>query len=273
MKVSCLPCSLFQEIISGKISLEEWVGSARAMNLDGVDFSTMFIQQHTPTYMRRMQEMIAASGTRLVMCATYPDLTNPDRLQREREMKYLEYDIATTSQLGFKYLRVLAGQGYPEMERRRGINLAIEGLRRAAEFAERMGIRLLYENHSKPGAWDYADFSFPLDIFFEVLDGISDTGIRLNFDLGNATALNEDAVAVLKQVIDKVETIHVTDMKEPGKIVYARIGDGVTPVKECFRELKNYGWDGWLCIEETSFLGFDGIKDAVARTRRLWEEA
>ena len=273
MKVSCLPCSIFPEIISGKISLQEWVCAAPSLNLDGVDFSMMFIQQHTPTYLKKLGDMVKESGIPLVMCTTYPDFTHPDRLQREREMKYLEYDIAVSSQLGFKYLRVLAGQAHPETGRREGINLAVEGLRRAADLAERMGIQLVYENHSKPGAWDYVDFSFPLDIFLEVMDGISDTNVRLNYDLGNITALGEDPVAVLKQLIDRVETIHVTDMKVSGRQVYALIGDGVTPVKECFRVLKDHGWDGWLCIEETSNCGFEGIKDAAARTRRLWEEA
>ncbi len=274
MKVSLLPCSIFSEIISGRVSLEQWISSAPELGLDGVDFSMMFLQQHTSTYIDRVKAIVKKyPATPLVMCTTYPDFTHPDAMQRKRELAYLKHDIALCSELGFKYLRVLAGQAHPETGRREGINWAIDGLRRAAEFAEKFGLQLIYENHAKPGAWDYVDFSFPLDIFREVFAGISDTGIRINYDLGNVTALGEDSVAVLKELVDKVETIHVTDMKVLGKQSYALIGDGVTPVKECFRVLKDFGWDGWLCIEETSGNGFEGMKDAVARTRRIWEEA
>ncbi|MGI6298520.1 MAG: hypothetical protein ACOX1T_04905 [Saccharofermentanales bacterium] len=47
---------------------------------------------------------------------------------------------------------------------------------------------MLYEDHAKPSAWDYIDFSYPPDIFLAVYEGIKDTGIKINFDIGNITA-------------------------------------------------------------------------------------
>ena len=273
MKVSCLPCSIFAPIISDEITLEQWVASAPEMNLDGVDFSMMFLKQHTSTYISKVKAMLDKYATPVVMCTTYPDFTHPCKLQRERELEYFKNDIGVCAELGIKYIRVLAGQNHPGIGRQEGINRAVEGIRKAADYADKNGIGILYENHSKPGAWDYCDFSFPLDIFDEVMEGISDTSVRLNYDLGNTDAAGGDTVAYLKKYIDKIETIHVTDMAEHGKMSSVLIGTGQTRITECFRALKDAGWDKWLCIEETSGNGFEGIKQAVANTRKLWEEA
>ena len=95
----------------------------------------------------------------------------------------------------------------------------------------------------------------------------------MNFDTGNIDAYGGDSLEILKQVLPKVETIHVTDMARHGEFSPVLIGTGVTPNRECFHYLKEQGWDKWLCIEEASFGGLEGIKKAVENTRRIWEEA
>ena len=169
MKVSCLPVSLFTEINEGRMSVNDWIRSAPSLGLDGVDVSMMFIKYHTAAYIREFRNMLEESGIPIVMSTTYPDFTHPDKLQRERELQYFKSDLALCSQLGIRYLRVLAGQAHPETGRKDGVRWAIDGIRRSADAADRFGIQMLYEDHSKPGAWDYVDFSYPPEIFLEIL--------------------------------------------------------------------------------------------------------
>ena len=273
MKVSCLPVSLFSDINSGKMSLEQWLRAAPSLNLDGVDISMMFVKDHTAAYLEQLQKLLEETGISVIMATTYPDFTHPDKRQREREFLYFTRDIALCSQLGIPYLRVLAGQAHPETSVKDGICWAIDGIRRSADIADRLGVKLLYEDHSKPGAWNYVDFSYPPEIFLQIMDGIWDTSVGLNFDTGNLVAYGQDPLPILKQVLPKVETIHVTDMAEYGKFSPVLIGTGVTPNAACFRYLKENGWDKWLCIEEASFMGLPGIRQAVENTRKIWQEA
>jgi len=134
-------------------------------------------------------------------------------------------------------------------------------------------VQLLYEDHSKPGAWDYFDFSYPADIFLEICAGIRDTGIRINFDTGNIAALGLDPLSILTRVFDRVETIHVSDMAEKGKFQPVLIGTGVVCFKEIFSYLKSKGFDNWLCLEEASFTGSEGIRKAAEFTRKTWDAA
>ena len=207
----------------------------------------------------------------IAMMTTYPDFTHPDPVQRRREQDYLARDIAVASQLGVEHVRVLAGQAHPEMGVDEGVDLAIQGLHRAAEVADAYGVRLVYEDHAKPGAWDYIDFSYPPELFLRIAQGIRDTSVGINYDTGNITAAGGDTLAVLEQVIDRVVTVHVSDMAEKGTFRPVAIGTGAVPNREIFRRLKQFGFDGWLCIEECSGQGLAGIAQAYRFVRDTWD--
>ncbi len=273
MKLSCLPVSLFSAISNRQMSLIEWAEQGKQFGLDGVDISLLFIENHSPAYLGRLSRGLKEVGIPLIMAATYPDFTHPDPVQREREMEYLRRDIALSSQLEVRYLRVLAGQAYPGTRRAEGVKWAVENLSEADRVARRYGVGLLYENHSKPGAWDYYDFSYPADIFLEICEGIRGTGIRLNFDTANIAALGLDPLSILGKVYDRVETIHVSDIAERGKFQPVLVGTGAVCFPQIFQYLKSRGFDNWLCIEEASFTGSEGIRKAVAYTRNAWDAA
>ena len=273
MKLSCLPVSLFGVIMSRQMSVQEWAELGKQIGLDGIDISLLFIENHTAAYLGKLLRELKDTGIPIVMATTYPDLTHPDAVQREREMEYLSRDIALCSQLQVRYLRVLAGQAHPLTGRAEGVKWAVENLVQADQIARKYGVRLLYENHSKPGAWDYYDFSYPVEIFLEIYDGIRGTSIRLNFDTANIAALGLDPLTILIKVYDRVETVHVSDIAEMGKFEPVLIGTGVVRFREIFRYLKSRGFDNWLCIEEASFTGIEGIRKAMKFIRKTWEAA
>ena len=271
MKVSCLPVSLFAEMIQGTLSVGEWGQEALRIGLDGIDISIAMIKSHSPVYLAEFKKNTAVLP--IVMAAAYPDFTHPDPDQRKRELCYFESDIALCSQLGIRCLRILAGQAHPETSRENGIAWALQNMRMADVTAREFDVTLVYENHAKPSAWTYTDFSTPIDIFLEIFDGLKDTGIRINFDIGNVTALGLDPLEVLPRIYDRIETIHVSDMRTNGVFSPVAIGTGAAPIREVFSFLKSHGFDGWLCIEEASQHGLAGIRDAVAFVRDAWDRA
>ena len=274
MKVSCLPVSFFSEIASGKMSIKEWACMASEVGLDAIDLSVMLLKNHTPVYLKQIRNDIESVGISVTMMATYPDFSHPDPIQRERELEYLRHDIALSSYLGAKYLRITAGQAYPETPVEQGIQWVIDYFQQAASVGDKFNVQLVYENHSKPGAWEYPDFSQPTERFLRIAEGIQDTGIGINFDTANPQVYGDDPLPVLQEVIDNIATIHVADTAEQGKLVPAPIviGEGVVPFKEIFSILKQNGFDEWMCIEEASKMGQEGIKKATDFVRKVWAE-
>ena len=274
MKLSCLSVSLFPDISSGKMSIKDYAQLCKDLELDGFDLGIILLKNHTPRYLKSILNDLEEVGMSMTMITTYPDFTNPDPLQREREFEYLRHDIALASNVGAKFLRITAGQAHPDMPIEKGIDLVVKNFQNIAPVADKFGVKLVYEDHSKPGAWDYMDFSNPPEIFLSIADKIADTSIGINFDTANIIVSgNDTTIEVLEKVINRVETIHVAETATFGKMDPVLLGQGIVPILDVFKVLKNHKWDKWLCIEEWGNQGIEGVKKAVDYTRNLWEKA
>ena len=270
MKLSILPVSLFADISSGKITIAEWASHVQALGVDGYDISIMFIPNHTATLIGRLKDESKAAGVNIqpFMVCCYPDFTNPDSLERDRQVDYLKRDIALVSDLGFKAMRITAGQNHAGLTIDEGSSLCVDCFSRVADTAQKYGVKLMFENHSKPGAWPLIDFSFNPDAFLAVVEKMKDLPIGINFDTANAVACGANATELLEKVIDKVWTVHLNDTSTVGKWTPVTIGKGLVDYDAVFNVLNKNKFDGWVCIEEASGNGWQGIDDAVAFARQ-----
>ena len=273
MKLSCLPVSFFDDIIKGRISVGEWAQMGADLGLDAIDLTILFVPDRSPAALAELRRDIEAAGMRVAMVATYPDFTHPDPARRERELALEQEAVVAAAALGAALVRVAAGQAHPETGYEAGVAWAVEGLSRLIETTRDTGVTLVYENHAKPGAWDYTDFSQPPDIFLEIVRRTAGVGLGVNFDLGNASSFAEDPVAMLEEVIDRVVSVHAADTARPGEFRPVLLGTGATPYPALFGRLKQAGWDGWICMEEASFQGRAGFEAAARFIRRTWDEA
>jgi sugar phosphate isomerase/epimerase len=149
----------------------------------------------------------------------------------------------------------------------------VQGLTDVLEFANDRGLTLVFENHYKAPTWQYADFSFPTDIFLEIVDRTSGTGLGVNWDTANTLAYGDDPIPVLEKVLDRVISVHAAETAQRGDLKPVLVGTGLVPVREMFSLLKAAGFDGWLCIEEASSQGQAGIEAATQFVREAWEMA
>jgi sugar phosphate isomerase/epimerase len=271
MKLSCLPVSFFSEIINGRMSLREWAKMGSSLGLDAIDLSILFTPDHSPATLKRVRAEIESEGMQVAMVTSYPDFTHPSQAQRRRELEMEIEVVEVAAQLGAELVRVTAGQAHPETPREAGIAWAVEGLTRLQEATIACGVTLVYENHAKPGAWQYTDFSQPPDIFLEIVRQTSAVNLGVNFDTGNAAAFGDDPLDLLDQVIHRVISVHASDTARRGELIHVLLGTGVTPFYELFSRLKQAGWDGWICMEEASFTGREGVELAAKFIRQVWE--
>jgi sugar phosphate isomerase/epimerase len=273
VKLSCIPVSFFKEIIGGSMSIGEWAQLGKEVGLDAIDVSILFIPDQSLGTVARLRKTIEATGMRVAMVASYPDFTHPDAAQRARELALTQEVVDVAAGLGAELVRVTAGQAHPETRRQDGIRWATEGLRQLTDRTRKSGVRLVYENHAKPGAWTYTDFSQPPDIFLAIVKATTDVGLGLNFDTANATAFSRDPLGLLEQCIDRVVSVHAADTAVHGELKPVLLGTGLTPLEAIFRRLVQAGWDNWICIEEASFQGRDGVAKAAHVVRQLWDRS
>ncbi len=270
MKLSCLPVSFFDDIISGKMSIGEWARMGCELGLDAIDLSILFVPDRSAAKVAALRKQIESEGMSVAMVTSYPDFTHPDSSQRARELDLETQVVEVAHDLGARMVRVTAGQAHPETRREEGICWAVDGLCRLTDRVRTLGVQLVYENHAKPGAWQYPDFSQPPDIFLEIFRQTAEVPLGVNFDTGNAASFAADPVALLEAVVGRVISIHASDSSTHGALNHCLLGTGITPFERLFASLKQHDWDGWICMEEASRLGRSGVEKAAAFVRAAW---
>lgn len=269
--LSMLPVSLFQDIISGHFSVEEWSETAADMGLDAFDISILFVRDRTPAGISRMNKALRTGGLPLAMVATYPDFTNPDPDYAEKELHRALSDISVASDLGAQFVRITAGQYYPHVDEQIQLDAACRSLEVCAKYAERWGIQLLWENHSKPGAWEHPDFDYDVHRLAMFAERLKGGPIRLNYDIANACLLGY-GVEYLDSCLSEIASIHINDVATVSPIRFCGIGDGIAPVAETIRHLRDLGYTGLFSVEEASMQGVDGVRHYGAVARRMLSE-
>jgi sugar phosphate isomerase/epimerase len=273
MQLSCLPVSFFNDILAGRMSVAQWAAMGQAAGLDAIDLSILFIPDRSPATAARLRQEIEHLGMRVAMVTSYPDFTHPDAAQRERELELAVNTVRVAQAIGAQLLRVTAGQAHPETSRADGVSWAAAGLTQLVERTRGSGVTLVYENHAKPSPWTYTDFSQPPELFLEVVRRTANTGLGVNFDTANATAFADDPCALLRQVIDRVTSLHAADTALHGELKHVLLGTGLTPFAALFRQLRQHGFDGWVCMEEASMQGQAGVVAAAQFVRACWQTA
>jgi len=272
MRMSCLPVSFFPEMLSGKMTIAQWAHLGKQLGLDAIDLSILFVPDRSFATAAALRRQVEAEGMRIAMVTTYPDFTHPAPLQRKKEVDLEAEAVAIAAELGAEMVRVTAGQAYPQVSIADGTIWAVEGLHDLSTTVAGSGVTLVYENHAKPMVWEFTDFSQPPQIFLEIARRTVDIGLKINFDTGNATAFSPDPLQLLDAVLDRVYSIHASDTAHRGALEHVLLGTGITPYPQIFARLHAAGWDGWICMEEASKLGTEGIQAAAHFIRQTWAD-
>jgi sugar phosphate isomerase/epimerase len=255
------------------MSVGQWASLGADLKLDGIDLSVLFFKSTCESYLKTIRDEISASGMRIAVVNTYPDLTHPDPAERKRQVEQLDIHIQMAGLLGAEMVRVTAGQSHPGLNRKDGITWSLDGIEKALDTAEGCGVKLVYENHSKPGVWKYPDFSWPSDIFLEIISQLQDSRLGILFDTANPVARGEDPLPILEKVIERVCCVHAADTGSFGTLKPVLLGTGAVAFAEIFIRLKKFGYSGWISIEEASGLGRKGIQKAISFVRKVWYES
>jgi sugar phosphate isomerase/epimerase len=273
MMLSCLPVSLYPDFAAGRRTLGEWFRLASSLGLDGADLSVAHILSRSPTYLDGLRQEAAEAGVPIAMLVTYSDFTHPVADERARQVDEVRAWIEAAHRMGVIFLRLTAGQAHPGVREDMGLGWAADGLTACVDDAAAAGVRLLYENHVRGVVWQYNDFTQPAARFLNVARRTAGSGLEILFDTANCTALGDDPIAVLTQVIDRVGAVHLADIRRRGAFEPTLLGTGVAPIRELLQRMATIGFDGWISIEAAGGSSEEGFSDAVRFADRTWIEA
>ena len=273
MKLSCLPVSLYADLMLGRVTLRDWFHRATALGLDGADVSVIHLEKRSSAELAVLRQQAADAGLDIAMIATYSDFTHPDAAERARQAEDTRRWIEVSARLGASGLRVTAGQAHPGVGERDGVGWAADGLVACTADARAAGVRLLYENHVRGSPWRLNDFTQSIARFRDVARLTRGSGVEILFDTANNLVLNESPMDLLDSVLDRVGAVHLSDIARTGSFEPTIIGTGVAPIPELLHRLVSSGFDGWMSVEEGSRTGPEAFDRAVAFADRAWVDA
>lgn len=272
--LSAIPMIYFQQLVLDRtMELSEWLEIAPSLGLDATEVHDQTLRSRERQYLETVAQQVREHGLEVSQVIGASDLTNPDPEARKAELQRTYRNIDAAAVLGATCLRMTAGQQHPGLSHAEGVELAVDGIKRALEYADGKGVLLAYEDHWKDYFWSRPDFSQRSAVFLQVLEGLRDTPIRVNFDCSNPVVAGEDPVALLAQVREYVVHVHCSDRLKWNEYPHAVTGEGVVDYPAIFRLLKEIGYDSWLSVEYGGAEGLEGLRRSISNVRRLWREA
>ena len=273
-KLAAFPKGFIKQLVSGEMSIYEWIDLAAELKIDGLEFYNDFADVKDPANWPKIRRAVEATGMVIPMMCASPDFTIPDRQGRQREVEKEIASIRMSAELGATYCRVLSGQRRKNITREEGLGYVVESIEACLPEAQRLGITLILENHYKDDFWTEPEFAQMMDVFVELVGRIDSPWFGVNFDPSNAIAAGEEPLELLEKVKHRVVTMHASDRylangtiedlrrQEGGTAGYVSffkhgvIGKGLNDYDAIFSILKSVGFDGWISIED----GVDGME-------------
>ncbi len=293
LKLSAFPkCYLDQIAGDRTMSVFDWISEARSLDADGLEMYDGFFTSLDDSYIDRVRDTIAEAGFAMPMLCCSPDFTNPDRDQRKRAVDRQAERIAVARRLGGArtVCRVLSGQRYPEVTFEQGLAWVVECLEAVLPVARELDVVLGLENHYKDGFWKYPEFAQKKEAFLAVLNAVADRDhFGVQYDPSNAIVAGDDPIDLLRQVADRVVSMHASDRylaqgatlddlrQSDGTLGYSAdlrhgvTGKGLNDYDAIFRILAEHGYQGWVSIED-GMNGMDEMAESLAFLRRKTAE-
>ena len=272
-KLAAFPKGFIKQLVSGQMSIFEWIKLADELRVDGLEFYNNFADVKDSKNWSTVRKAVEETGMVIPMMCASPDFTIPDPLLRKQEVEKEIHAIEMCAALGAKYCRVLSGQRRKDITREEGMNYVVDSINACIPTAEKLGITLIIENHYKDDFWTEPEFAQMMDVFVDLVSRINSKSFGVNYDPSNVIAAGEEPLELLEKVKHRVVTMHASDRylangtiddlrkAEGGSAGYVSffkhgvIGKGLNDYDAIFKTLKDVGFDSWISIED----GVDGM--------------
>ena len=193
------------------------------------------------------------------VCADYymtERLVAPDGTPREAAVEHLIWLVGRAGLLGVRYI-VLPFVDASSLQSSQEVEGLLAVLKSVIPVAERAGVELHLETDLQPAT------------LVTVLESVSHTLIRANYDIGNSAALGHDPVEELTLLGPWLGSVHVKDRVLGDGTV--PLGTGAADFPTCFRLIGAASFRGPFILQAARQEGLSEVELAI-RHRRFVEE-
>lgn len=246
-------------------SVEKIMRAAAGIGFDGIDLGYYWNEEKKVQEMKDARQLAADLDLKLtnyIVGNNFGNAIAEDRLPAEIDKVKKALDEA--AEMGCRNLRVFGG-GY-DLEWEKYCNPIADALSACVEHAQKNNVVMAIEDH---GAL-CKDSSEQL--FY--ISTVNSPFLRATADIGNYRTpggeISEQAVAA---IADMAAMVHVKDyVIINNKFTAVPSGEGIIDLKQCFRLLRDAGYQGTLSLEYECSIGEakHGIASSLSNMRRIF---
>lgn len=178
MQLACSSESYTKEIDAGRLTLVDWLRlAAEELGLGAVELEDKHVGAPTPERLAELRAAADRYGLEIVNIAFMNNFGLADDARRRDEQRRTITWMTASKQLRTRFVRTFAG--WPEGDRTARWLPMIAALRAVTGEAERLGVRLVMENHNHKGFVQTAS-----DVQ-AILDALQSPTLGLLLDTGN----------------------------------------------------------------------------------------
>jgi len=154
----------------------------------------------------------------------------------ERSRFLIEAGIEAAGDVGAKWILIPVTPSEEEISHQECVDRWIREMQRVAPITEQADITLCLENVGRGCGKSAQDLK-------TLADGAGSSHIKTYYDIGNATAFENDPVEEIKFLGDLIGEVHIKDRE--GDL----LGDGIVDIPGSLAALREIGYDDWLVLE------------------------
>jgi sugar phosphate isomerase/epimerase len=147
MRLCCLSLSFKPEFAAGQLDDLRFIDLCGQLDLDGVDFNLSSLRVLDRDHLKKVKKACVERGLNIACLGVSNDFGRPVE-EQDAVQQRVRQGIETAQFLGVPLVRLFAGSVGPGRTREAVWKRVVEGLRRAAEEAEKAGVVIGLQNHN-----------------------------------------------------------------------------------------------------------------------------
>lgn len=205
----CSAYSFRKRLMSGQITMEDFIRSAVDLRLDGVDLTVYYLKSTEPAYLESLRYLAFRNAVAIIGAACGSRTVQADPAKRTEAVEDIKKWVDVASWLGAPQLRILAGNLPQGVSLAQATDWVVETMKAAVEYSGNKGIILSLENNR--GVTQNADTCL------EVIHRVDSPYAGITLDITHfVPAPSQDEYAQIAACIPYATNAHILDRFDSG---------------------------------------------------------
>jgi L-ribulose-5-phosphate 3-epimerase len=202
----CCALSFEKLLMSGRMTMEQFIGKAVEYGIDGVDMTTYYLKSTHPDYLYSLRHLAFKSGVHFSGAAAGTQMSESDHAKRASAIAEIKRWVDVTESLGAADLRVFCYLVTPGSADVQNMQYVVETMKPACDYAAQKGITVGIENHG--GVTSKAEN------VLEILRRVDSPYAGCNLDI---THFEEDKYAQMGMLVPYATHTHIRERFDRGQ--------------------------------------------------------